>query len=57
MIALPDSRLLRLRGVVTRVQEEPSAFAFRFDRNEMDDSDRDALRHFVEHVPAAKDTL
>jgi hypothetical protein len=57
VIALPDSRLLRLRGVVTRVQEEPSAFAFRFDRNEMDDSDRDALRHFVERVPAAKDTL
>ena len=56
VIALPDSRLLRLHGVVARVQEEPSAFAFRFDRDEMDDSDRDALRRFIEGVPVAKDT-
>ncbi len=48
VLALPDSRLLRLRGQVTRVQEEPKAFAFRFDRDEMDASDRQALRNFIE---------
>ena len=51
VIALPDSRLLRLRGEVTRVQAEPSAFAFRFNREEMDESDRDALRLFIQSAP------
>lgn len=55
VVALPDSRLLRLRGEVTRVQEEPSAFAFRFNRDEMDDSDREALRRFIENVPSTQD--
>lgn len=51
VLALPDSRLLRLRGEVARVQEEPSAFAFRFDREEMDEWDRQALRDFLETTP------
>ncbi len=53
VIALPDSRLLRLRGVVARVQEEPSAFAFRFDPEDMDESDREALRRFIESAPSS----
>lgn len=52
VVALPNSRLLRLRGEVTRVQEEPSAFAFRFDSAEMDDTDREALRRFIESAPS-----
>ncbi len=55
VIALPESRLLRLRGEVTRVQEEPSAFAFRFDCEEMNDADRVALRDFVDSTPSSKD--
>lgn len=51
ILALPDSRLLRLRGNVTRVQDDPPAFAFRFDRDEMNESDRQALRIFIENAP------
>lgn len=55
VIALPDSRLLRLQGEVTRVQEEPAAFAFRFDRTDMDDSDLEALRRFIDNTPSTQD--
>ena len=50
IFALPESQLLRLRGEVRRIRRDPPGFAFHFDRDEMDEADREALRAFIAQV-------